>query len=344
MSDSHTPKSARRRFVYIGIVCIIAIGPFAPKVGIEWAAERAAEREIAQLVAEDSSEQSFALAATLHVHNAYVVTQQDPQPGILTALRPYLSNSLLPEVLRVEPGAIDILELEGLCDSAARTLAYLLNRSGFDAAQLNIVGPQMGHTVVEAQSVTRSYMLDPERGIAPILDGRVLSPTEAQASAADRNIWQPLSETSLFWDRYPSFGDAVFARQGAGLKFMATISLLPGEELVIGRVDGSSSDVVHVGARNGLSPFFSYLGSRYDRSWIRELHFDQSTTVHITLVEDLDPRFLNIDPKPDINGRTLSVRIGPRDSLRFTDGDARRNLLKLRSFQDVDQIHFVADR
>jgi hypothetical protein len=99
-------------------------------------------------------------------------------------LRPYLTNNILPTPIRVRPGAIEILEMDGFCDAAARTLAFLLRREGLDAAQFNIVAPYGGHVVVEVRDSGKTYMLDPLLGVIPMVDGRILSPIEARDAAA----------------------------------------------------------------------------------------------------------------------------------------------------------------
>jgi hypothetical protein len=86
------------------------------------------------------------------------------------------------------------------------------------------------------------------------------------------------------------------------------------------------------------------MGSNYDRSWRRRLQFEQDTLVTIVLTEDVNPRFLNITPAPEIDGRTLTVRVGAGQTLDMIDGLARRDYLLFRSYQDVDQIRFAAVR
>ncbi len=336
---------ARRWVVAFLILLGVATSAlFVPKLTIEFAAARAAERTIERLQSDDGAEQSFLLAATQFVHAAYIRTQQNPRPGLLTRLRPYLSNRLLPDAIRVEAGAIDMLEIEGLCDAAARTLAYLLKHRGFDAAQLNIIAPNGGHSVVEVRTAARTYMLDPQLGLVPMSDGRVLSPGEARDMAADYGIWKPLADTAIRRGFYRHFGKAVFARQGAGITFTAEVRLAPGEILKLGRLDGSARDVEDDGSANMLSPYWGYIGSRYDRSWRRGLRFSQDTTVEFTLTDDLDPRYLNLDRAPDIDGRTLTVRMRAGETLYLIDDRARRNFLTLRSYQKVDRVRFIAAR
>lgn len=334
----------RKRYIIIALAVLIAGGAVLPKLLIEFAAGREADRRIALLRSNSDSQQSFLIAATRMVHTAYVRSQVDPRPGLLMRLRPYLTNNILPGLVRVRPGSIEILEMDGFCDAAARTLAFLLRRENMDAAQFNIVAPYGGHVVVEARDTNETYMLDPLLGIIPMVDGSILSPLEAREAAAQQLSWYQLLSDTANPSYYRQFEKAVFARQGGGLTISATVRLEPGTELILGNIDGDDIDVVRAGNTEFLSPYWHYMGSRYDRSWRRQIQFEQDTLVTIVLTDDVNPRFLNISPAPAIDGRTLTVRVGAGQTLDMIDGSARRDYLLFRSYQDVDQIRFAAIR
>lgn len=293
----------------------MAVTAVLPKFLIEFAAGREADRRIALLLAYSDSQQTFLIAASRLVHAAYVKAQTDPRPGLLMRLRPYLTNNILPRPIRVQPGAIEILEMDGFCDAAARTLAFLLRREGLDAAQFNIVSPHGGHVVVEVRDSGETYMLDPLYGVVPMMEGRILSPPEAREAAAKQLPWQLLLSSTANPAYYYEFEKAVFARQGGGLTITTTIRLEPGAELILGSIDGDDLDVALAGIKKSLTPYWQYIGSRYDRSWRRRLKFEQDTLVTIVLTEDVNRRFLNITPAPEIDGRTLTVRVGAGQTL-----------------------------
>lgn len=334
----------RKKYIIITLVVLIAVGAVLPKLLIEFAAGREADRRIALLQSNSDSQQAFLIAASGMIHAAYVRSQTDPRPGLLMRLRPYLTNNILPWPIRVQPGAIDLLEIDGVCDAAARTLSFLLRREGLDAAQFNIVAPHGGHVVVEVRDTDETYMLDPLLGVIPMVDGRILSPLEARDAAAKQLPWYQLLSDTADPSYYRKFEKAVFARQGGSLTIKATVRLEPGTELILGSIDGDDIDVVRAGNTESLSPYWHYMGSRYDRSWRRQILFEQDTLVTIVLTDDLNPRFLNISPAPEINGRTLTVRVGAGQTLDMIDGSARRDYLLFRSYQDVDQIRFAAIR
>lgn len=334
----------RKKYIIITLVVLIAVGAVLPKLLIEFTAGREADRRIALLQSNSDSQQTFLIAATAMVHAAYVKSQADPRPGLLTRLRPYLTNGILPRPIRVRPGAIDLLEMDGICDTAARTLAFLLRHNGLDAAQFNIVAPHGGHVVVEARDADKTFMLDPLLGVIPMVDNGILSPLEARDAASKQRPSYKLLSNSADPSYYREFEKAVFARQGNGLTITATVRLDPGTELILGNIDGDDHDVAQAGNTEALSPYWHYMGSRYDRSWRRRIQFEQDTLVTIVLTDDLNPRFLNISPAPEIDGRTLTVRVGAGQTLDMIDGKARRDYLLFRSYQDVDQIRFAAIR
>ncbi len=122
------------------------------------------------------------------VHSLYLHSNSSVTPPLLWRLRPYLTNRLLPGYARFQDGAIDALYVRGICDSAARTLAYLLNEAELKAQQLNIVENFTGaHSVVLVEFPNeKSSMLDPLYGVYPEYDGIMLSPSEAREMARRR--------------------------------------------------------------------------------------------------------------------------------------------------------------
>ena len=128
----------RKKYIIITLAVLMAVTAVLPKLLIEFAAGREADRRIARLQSNSDSKQAFLIAASRMVHAAYVRSLTDPRPALLMRLRPYLTNNILPKPIRVQPGAIDLLEIDGVCDAAARTLAFLLRREGLDAVMAEV--------------------------------------------------------------------------------------------------------------------------------------------------------------------------------------------------------------
>lgn len=286
-------------------------------------------------------------ALSRFIHERYLETSAARAEPLLLRLRPYLSNDLLPQFLQVTPGALETLYLEGHCDNAARTLIYILRQGGVSAAQLAIITPSYGHSMVAVDLPNGGDVaVDPFLGVVAVENGALVGAERARALAQDgvaaEAIWRLNGAATVD----PLFGDmenAVFARRGDPLEWVAPVALEPGGVLTLGALNGHSNDVIADGKQHGLSGFWSYLGHRYDRAWVRAFEARQAMRVTVTLTEPLNPRFMVAEPAPaQVEGATLIFEIGAGERLVFRDGAARRDWLRLRSFQPIDQIRFEA--
>lgn len=332
----------------LGIVlgALLAI-PASAKLLIEWQADRAARELLGSLNA--NGQQQAVTAATLRVHQAFLASARDRQPmPLLQRVRPYLTHPLLPSMLRVEEGAIDALYTRGLCDSAARTLAFALNHSELQVAatQLNMVNPYGGHSVTEVRTPAGEvWLLDPLYAVAPQQEGRLIGALRARDMARldtpMDELWLALAPTSTL-DFYQHFDQVSMARQGEPLRIDIHVKLAPGQHVTLGQIDNDTNDVYRDGARLGWTSYLTYLGSKYDRSWQRALTFHQDTEVAFNLTSKPDPRFITTDIKPVIDGQRVIYRMREGQQLAFIDGAARRDWLRFKSYQDVDAIVFKA--
>ena len=89
-----------------------------------------------------------------------------------------------------------------------------------------------------------------------------------------------------------------------------------------------------------MTPYWHYLGHKYDRGWTRILKFAQDTRVEIGLTEPVDAGLITTDARPRIDGDTLTLVVAAGESLAFVDGLAKRDWTRLKSYQDIDYILF----
>ena len=175
----------------------------------------------------------------------------------------------------------------------------------------------------------------------PQLDGELLSPSRALEASkeAGGGIWYKLAPTSI--DRfYRKFEHAVFAVQNTSLDIESEVKLTDDNPIALGQRDGNAEDVVRDGISQGMSSYWDYLGHRYDPGWTRILRFTQDTRVEIGLTEPVEQGFITTSTRPRIEGHTLVYVMAAGETLRFVDGLAKRDWIKLRSYQDIDYILF----
>ena len=317
-------------------------------LGLKWFVESGARSKARTLLSSVEMPRDDIDAIAIHltslVHKAFRSSDSNDPVPLLMAVRPYLSHRFVPAFLRIHPGAIDTLYLNGLCDNAARSLLYILNENGFKADQLNLVTPFSAHSVIVAETPGgRRLLLDPDKGVVPLDNDKILSPEQARMrmrNAGQHGVtWRGLSP-SAGTGFYKLFATTRFARQGSRLEVEATVTLPGGKPVHLGKPDGSSEDVSNSGGHAGFSPYWHYIGSRYDRAWVRSLHFPQATRVTIVLTGYAKTNLITTDRQPEISGDKLIYDLKAGETLRFVDGKAGFDWFRLRSYQDVDYIRF----
>ena len=323
----------------------LGVGAVIGKAFLVHAAEEKARQVINGLRVHDQSIDAVAIELTREVHRWWTTNSYAESPPLLWRLRPYLTHDYVPAIFRLPEGVIDTLHAEGLCDSAARTLGYILEAADIQSDQLNIVNRFAGaHSVVLARFPDgREAMLDPLYGIVPQVDGELISPDRAFEASKNPgfggDIWRKLAPTSD--DRfYEMFEHAVFSVQNTTLEIDVEVRLTDNESIALGQRDGSAVDVQRAGLSRGLTSSWTYLGHKYDRGWTRVLRFPQGTRVEIGLTEPVNSGFITTSTRPRIEGDALVYTVAAGESLAFVDGLAERDWTKLKSYQDVDYIHF----
>lgn len=336
-----------RRITVAALVLAVLLGLAAigGKYAIEAKARQVSRSFVDDVRESDMGPDDLLVALTREVHETFQGgTEYETRP-LLYALRPYLTHNLLPSLLRVEAGAIDALYVKGFCDSAARTLAFILNSIDVPAWQFNIVTYRgSGHVVTLARPTKdRKVMLDPLLGIVPQRNGRLLGPEEARTLAQDgvpmSELWKPLASTSND-EFYNRFGDVVFARQGQPLQLEVSIDLGAADAVTLGTPNGQYGDVGEDGIKHGWTAYLHYLGHRYDRGWTRTLHFPQATRVTFGLMEPARENVITSDRSPVLRGTAVIYEMPGGSTLRLHDGRAQRDWLRFRSYQNVDYVRF----
>jgi hypothetical protein len=330
----------RARSISISIAIVVVLGlllPLAFKAWVGIAAEaQASSLENAGSI--PSSGEYFAVELARRLNVAFDKNGRD---NLLARIGRRLAHRFVPWPFRLDQNALDMAFLRGDCDSAARALIYLLSRHGIEAQQLNFVSPSSAHSATIAHIGDRTLLLDSFFGVVPRYFGKILSPLEAKRHAGEGSIeWLSLSESA---DKsfYQDFDNVRFARQGEPLVIESTIRLVATNGLTLGEADGNSADVGSSSSKLGLTPYWTYLGSRYDRAWVRVLNFPEDTIVRIKPVGPPEESLITTDVRPTIGSDgALTYTMKAGQTLRFIDGHAGYNWLRLRSYQDIDYIVF----
>lgn len=254
-----------------------------------------------------------------------------------------LTNSVIPDFMRLESGTIETLSISGNCDSIARALAFGLRLKGFDAAQFNMVNPHSaGHSIVQIKlAENRKVVVDPYYGVYPISEGKLISAEKAKElkslAKAPQEIWKPFSENSDF-SFYEDFENVVFQDQHGKVLIHSDIDLLGYKDITIGIADGKNNDLNAELSNSVLNSYWTYLGHRYDRMFVRSMVFNTPTRVTFLAIEPIDTRFLTMNNLATISGKKLIFFLDKDERLSFVDNRAKRDWFALNSFQLLDQI------
>jgi hypothetical protein len=285
-----------------------------------------------------------AVILTGRVFETYTAEGADASKPFLLRIRPFLSHAYLPEILRVAPGAIEAIYLNGHCDAAARSLAYVLSANGMPAEQINLIGAAgQAHSIVQATLPDgETILLDPHTGLAPFHDGRAIGAELAKSLQTNGipadDIWKPIVGTAKFHPIYDRFPEISLTPQGAAFDWRVTLDLGERERLQLGVIDGSSAGTSDAAAAEGLGVYWDYVGHRYDRGWTRILTATQPVTITFHLVDDPRPGVITSVREPQIEDRKLIYSLAEGEALRFRDRLATPSLLTLRSYIEVDAI------
>lgn len=311
-----------RKFVILGVI-VLAIVPFLPRQLALWAGERKASEIVgADIQRTDRTQTVLTLAKWIAAK--YEGGYRTVYPAYYRFI-PYVTNRRIPEPLRIPPGAIEFLFGDGVCDSAARALGFILQSIGYEAEQLNLVTATGAHSALAiAMPSGKRVYVDPYYGLAA-WDGQALDTFEAML-AAIRDGRDVAGVTLPLRDRpergfYATFAQqAVFsAPQGQDAGIDVALPATQGRVLMLGAVDGSYDDVTAASVRHGLTPYMHYVGSRYDRAWTRTLRAREDVRLEFILTAPADRDLLRSTPEPEIQGNVVAWSLKASDRLVLQD-------------------------
>lgn len=283
------------------------------------------------------------IALTLYVFTHF--ERGDPSLNLALRLRPFVTNPRLPSALRYPEGGIEILNGYGLCDNASRMLAFLLKQKGIDSVQWNIVSNDDAHSALLVYMPDgRNVFVDPYFGYVAYdrRTQKLISAEEAKtrllAGASLDDVFLSLTDDG-HPKFYKSFAGSSMAAQGHALRLTADIPLLKdGKSLVLGAINDSDEDVKHESGVYGMTPYWHYVGHKYNREWVRVLQAHENIRLEMVLVQNAENSVLTSDVPPGIRGRSLIWDLTAGDKIVFQDGLAKISWSRMNSFIGVDQI------
>lgn len=288
---------------------------------------------------QNDDEKVIALVTEVFDSFGHISSSKEP----LLRIRGYLTNKRLPEFLRLRNGVIETHVQKGLCDNAARMLAFLLEEEGFESVQWNMVTDTMGHSALSVSMKDgREVFVDPFYGYVALdergnLDSLGNAQKRLRSSTRLGKVLRSLGDKST-----PKFYNGLrrmsMAAEGQDLVIEAALPKVTGSPLFIGAIDQSSKDMKDAGKSYKMTPYWNYMGHRYNREWVRILRAEQAVRLVITLTEPVEKGVLTMDKKPQIEGKDLIWTLGVGEQITFRDGLAKISFKRLNSYIPVDQI------
>ncbi len=345
----YTIKRIMKKIIYhlifAGIISAIlfAIGLYGSKIYFTNQAVRHADAIIATAIDSDIiTAEDEIIALSRAVFEEFKVVE--PSKVMALRFRPYLSNERLPDFIRFPMGAIEMNIAVGMCDNAARMLHFLLAQKGYKSVQWNMITDKNAHSVLLVYMPDGSRVfVDPLYGFVGFdrLSEELLSPEAIKAAIINGSdldeVLLPLNENSNK-SFYNNFQSVRMAAQGDNLNITADLPLVPDDQVFLGEIDGDNKDVYSAASRNKMTPFWHYMGHKYNRSFVRVLRASQDVRLEMTLLSDINNGIITSDPRPDINGRKLIWNLKSGDDIKFYDGRAKISWKRFNSFVGVDQI------
>ena len=319
------------------VILLILIGVISVLAARHHIISKAKTKAIEILNVAKASEDEI-LFITQHVHEVFNNNRKTKNFPILFRLRPFLSNERLPGFIKLPDGVIETIYPFGWCDNAARMTQFIFAQDGVETEQWNMVTPTGAHAALQASYNGTNVFIDPFYGVLPKnKKGDYINAEQAKKEAQKgRDVFNAIADTSTK-KFYTNFDRVMMAAQGNLLEIDAQL-IIKGEEVVLGKVDGTSKDVHKAGVRNKISPHWTYLGHRYDRSWSRAFSVSEPSRVTFTLTKEPSKKIITSNKKPEISGKKLTWVLGEGEKLIFKDGNAGFLWGDLKSYIEVDQI------
>jgi hypothetical protein len=290
---------------------------------------------------EGNSQTQIAHDATKLLYFRFSKEGYKADPGI-ARLRPFLSNSKMPDIFRTPSGALELSTFEGWCDDAARALIYVLAKEGIRAEQWNMQGPHTAHAAVHAYfNDGTSALLDPFYGYTSIVNGKPHDPISIRDAMrngkSSSGLLKPFDKRSNK-EFYKEFGTYFMGDQGGPLTITAQIPVSE-NTIELGKIDGDYVDARRELTRNDMTITWEYVGHKYDRGWTREMVANQPVQVQIILTRKPKNGILRtFTPAPTVDGTKLTWNLLKGEKIISEDGNAAISWTRLKSYIDVDQI------
>tara|TARA_B100001989_G_scaffold227851_1_gene184241 strand:- start:823 stop:1854 length:1032 start_codon:yes stop_codon:yes gene_type:complete len=280
------------------------------------------------------------IAIAKEIHKRFRATE--PSNILQLRLRPYISNARLPSFLRFQDGVLETNVEAGLCDNAARMLKFVLEQKNYESVQWNMVTNTTAHSALLVTLPDgRKVFVDPFYGLAAYKNEKLTSPQNLQENLKNRI---ELEDTILKFNEksdtefYENFSSVRMAAQGDFLQLTSTLPSADSNPVFLGTIDGNSEDVKHQAGQHHMTPFWEYMGHKYNREWVRVLKAPQDARLEIILIEDVEDGIITSTPAPTVSGKTLSWNLKAGDEITFRDELAKINWSRLNSYIGVDQI------
>jgi hypothetical protein len=226
----------------------------------------------------------------------------------------------------------------GWCDEAAKSLQSVLSNFGIESEQLNMSLQYGGaHSALAVQIDNKSVYVDPYFGFAAIgSDGHLVGIADLWANlSSGKGVPASLRRITLiaddeYYQKWHS-NQLYYSTTGSDISLAFELPKLRGRpKFNIGIADGSSTDIRIEGEFLGYTPYWHYLGSRYDATWTRSATATEDVIFEATTIENVRPDNIDSDPPPSyIEGKHVGWRLAAGQTLMFHWG-------RVTGSQDVD--------
>lgn len=215
-------------------------------------------------------------------------------------------------------------------NSAARSLQLILGLFNVKSQRVNMALRYGGaHSALIVNVDGKDAYVDPYYGYAAINDeGHLVSIDELWANlSGGKDLSRALRAIALFpddtfYERWHS-NNLTYSMQGSPMTFVMRIPPLKDhQDRLIGIANGSTRDVYVEGEIYGFTPYWTYLGNRYDAAWARRAKATEDVTLEATAITDIDPKIIKSDPPPSyIHGRQVGWNLSAGQTLTlYQDG------------------------
>ena len=323
------------------LVCAAAVGAWFAKSSIESSADKNVAGFIEKAEAYKAPE-AFMMNATLYVFEQLQQIPNSTSSNPWAAFKPYVTCSMLPSFLRTSEAAFDSAHPQADEKSAVGMLSYILEKRGIASIPWRILAPKGIKTAVAASLGDGTYRyLDPVAGVVAMFENKVLiGPYAAREIMMNgthhQKVFVKLTEEAdpSF---YEDFAHTMMAPPGYRLDVNVAAPVYE-EPIVFGAVDGNSDDVAEAAAKLDLTPFFDYIGQKYEAGIQRKVHFTDPARVTLVLADAYDAGMMTANIEPKVEGNKLIFEVPEDQPLIFNDAKVVTSWLSKKNHTPIDQL------